>query len=356
MSQRTKVFNQPGVVTEGWYWALKSRDVRRQQIKPVDLMGRRLVVYRGEDGKVRAMDGHCRHMGADLSLGRVEGNGLRCFFHNWCYDGEGVCHDIPSLGGPPDHVIKIRKWFAAEAYGLVWIWVGEGAPEIDLPLPPELRGEEVVFQLGGRFLKNCHPNVVMVNAIDEHHFQSVHRLPGSMLDLQPQVENAQVIRFSNQSRIPPTNRLRRFLGRFYKGPLYYDLTYWGATNGCTSFGPDFLRFHLVFALRQTGDGKTEGWPILITRRRKGWIGAALTHAILLLSGLGSGYFARNDTKLFQTIRFDRRTPIATDRSVIAFMHHTEQLKVIDWADRVEPGSLLPPPLLEVAQAKMGLAR
>ena len=101
MSQRTKVFNQPGVVTEGWYWALKSKDVRRRQIKPVDLMGRRLAVYRGEDGKVRAMDGHCRHMGADLSLGRVEGNGLRCFFHNWCYDGEGSAMTFPLWAGRP---------------------------------------------------------------------------------------------------------------------------------------------------------------------------------------------------------------------------------------------------------------
>lgn len=342
MAPRTNIFNRTGVVTEGWYWALRSRDVRRGRIRPVDLMGRRIAIYRGEDGKVRAVDAYCRHMGADLSLGRVEGNGIRCFFHNWCYDAQGLCRDIPSLGGPPDRPVRLRRWRMQEAYGLVWVWIGDGEPAIDLPIPPDLRGADVVFRLGRHFVKKCHPNVVMVNAIDEQHFKSVHGLPGSILTLEPEVENNHIIRFSNRSRIPPSNALRRFLRRFYKGPLYYDLTYWNGTNGCTSFGPDFLRFHLIFALRQTADGRAEGWLILITRRRKGWFGAALTRVILFLSALGGDYFARGDTKVFETIRFDLQTPVPADRSVIAFIHHTERLKVVDWVEKTESGSLLPP--------------
>ena len=97
----SKNFNNPDRVIEGWYWAFRSKDLKKGAVKPLNLMGRELAVYRGENGKVTAMDAHCLHMGAHLAEGKVEGNDLRCFFHAWKYRPDGICDDVPALGGCP---------------------------------------------------------------------------------------------------------------------------------------------------------------------------------------------------------------------------------------------------------------
>jgi len=42
-------------------------------------------------------------MGADLALGRVANGLLRCPLHDWAYDGDGRCAEIPAMRGcaPP---------------------------------------------------------------------------------------------------------------------------------------------------------------------------------------------------------------------------------------------------------------
>ena len=171
----------------------------------------------------------------------------------------------------------------------------------------------------------------MVNAIDEQHFQTVHRLPGHILSLQPEARDDQVIAFRNTGRMPDTHWLGRFLGRFYRGPLYYELTYCWGHVGVVSFGPDFLHLHVMFALRRLPDGGTEGYTIAMTRRHKGIFGKLRDAVVLRLTRVGARYFALGDTKVFQTIRFDFRTPIPADRSVIAFIRHYEQQKRLDWS-------------------------
>ena len=91
-------FNDARRLVEGWYWALRSRELPRGRVRAVSLAGRELVLYRGQDGTARALDAHCAHMGAHLATGRVEGDTLRCFFHRWRYDGAGHCVEVPKIG------------------------------------------------------------------------------------------------------------------------------------------------------------------------------------------------------------------------------------------------------------------
>lgn len=323
-------FNQP-VLVEGWYWLLASHELKAGQVKPAELTGRPLAVWRSASGAVRVFDAQCPHMGAHLAEGRVEGEALRCFFHNWRFEGDGRCSDIPCLrrdGGG----IAARSWPVEERHGLIWIWPG-AKPGPFLPLPPELAGRPVRSLTGSRFLKGCHPNVVMVNAIDEHHFQTVHRLPGHILSLEPEVQGTHAIRFRNKGAMPRSHWLGRLLGAFYRDSLYYELTYWYGHIGVASFGPDFLHLHVMFALRRSAEGKTEGWSVALTERHRGALGWLRDRIVLALTRLGARYFAVGDTRIFQTIRFDLRHPTVADRSVIAFIRHYEQQPLIDWERR-----------------------
>jgi len=90
--------------------------------------------------------------------------------------------------------------------------------------------------------------------------------------------------------------------------------------------------YLMFALRPTADGRTEGQAIALTRRRCGAAGALIDRLLLAVTALVGRYFARGDTIVFDTIRFDLRTPIAADRAVLAFKRHLDEQPTLRWAD------------------------
>ncbi len=51
----------------------------------------------------------------------------------------------------------------------------------------------------------------------------------------------------------------------------------------------------------------------------------LVNAVLLgLTRLVGAYFARGDTKIFRSIRFQLRTPTEADHAIIDFIDHTER--------------------------------
>lgn len=341
------LFNHPSAVVEGWYWLCRARELRRGRVKAFRLLGRELAVYRGSDGAVVALDAYCAHMGAHLAEGRVEGTALRCFFHRWRYQADGRVDDIPCLAGTPPPRARVRSFPTAEKHGLVWLWTGQGAPH-PVPEPPALDGE-YVFHLANRFVKGCHPNVVLVNAIDEQHFRSVHRLPGEILAMEPKVRSTANIEFHNVGRVPRTHWLGRLVGRFYAGPLTYAMSYWYGSMGFVHFGPDALPLHLMFALRRGEDGTTIGQAVTFTRRRRGPVGWLVSAILLRFTALAARYFAMGDTRIFDTIRFRLRTPIAADRAVLAFIEHVEGQPRTEWN---EPDAEAPVPVrLRVAPSR-----
>jgi phenylpropionate dioxygenase-like ring-hydroxylating dioxygenase large terminal subunit len=323
----TQVFNQPGKIIEGWYWAMPSSQLKPGRVMPFNFFGRELALYRGEDGRTIALDAYCPHMGAHLSEGKVEGNSIRCLFHYWKYDAQGKCVEIPCQQNSA-FVPQIQNWAVEEKYGLIWLWAGR-EPKHKLPFVPELENDECDFLLANRFVKECHPNVMMINAIDAQHFNSVHKLPVD-LNLEPTVINDNCIRFTNTTKLPRNSALTKFLSHFYKDALTYALCYFFASTGTVTIGPDFLHFHIMFALRATKEGKSEGQTILITRRRTGLFGKLWSHILLWLTRIVGAYFAKGDTLIFKSIKFNFRTPIKADSSIIHFIEHAEKQQTINW--------------------------
>lgn len=327
----TKIFNQTQSVVETWYWAFKSKDLKKGQVKQLNFLGEELAVYRGEDGVARAVAAYCPHMGAHLAEGKVDGKGLRCFFHAWKFDEKGELVDIPCRKSPgiQSHV---RHYPVCEKYDVIWIYTGE-EPSHPVHFVPELEGVEVDASFGHSFIKGCHPNVVMINAIDAHHFTSVHHLPVDVR-FDSVLLNAHSIQFNNQTKIPPSRWYLRLFGRFYANELTYSMCYTGGTNGSVTVGPDFLHCHIIFALRPTADGQTEGLTILITpkkavKNKLGWL-CAFNPLILFATSLVGNYFAKGDTQIFKSIRFKFQKPIKEDSSIIQFIQHLEKQKTVRW--------------------------
>ena len=317
-------------VVEGWYWAMRSSELKKGKVAPLVMMGRDLVIYRGDDGVVRVMDAYCPHMGAHLAEGRVDGRGVRCFFHHWRFNEEGVLDEVPCAEHTPK--ASIKRWESAEKYGMIWVWVG-GEVRHPVPFIPELDGEELDCAFGAHFHKGCHPNIVMINAIDEQHFRSVHPIASSLaegLHFKVTSLNDNCIMFDNQNKVPKTNFVTRLLGRMYAGPLTYRMVYWNGSTGSVTVGPDFWHFHIVFALRPTADGRAEGQTILVTKRRPTIFGWLLNRIALGLTAIVGAYFGHGDTRVFETIKWKFSVPIKLDRPIIHFAKHLEKQRFVGW--------------------------
>lgn len=316
-------FANPKFVPDGWYWLLQSKELKSGQAKPANFLAHEYVVYRGQDGIVRVLDAHCPHMGAHLCDGKVEGADIRCPFHFWKFGPSGECIDVPAHPGLKT-TAKLKSYHAQEKYGLIWLWQGHGQPHLEIPVVPELQGVALDSSLGRPFVKACHPNVMMINAIDAHHFRSVHQLVVD-LNMQPKTLGPECIQFSNTTPMPQKNMFLRWASRFYQKALTYELTYWWGHVGSVMVGPDFLHFYIIFALRPGPGGCAEGQTILVTRQRPGILGFIANPIILYLTKLVGNYFAKGDTLIFSRIRFRFQTPVRADAPIVQFIEHYEQI-------------------------------
>lgn len=331
------LFNSAERFVEGWYWAIRSRELRAGQVKALVLNGRNLAAYRTTEGRAVVVDAYCPHMGAHLAEGTVEGDGVRCFFHNWKFGPGGECVDVPSLGRPVKACV--RSWPVEERYGMVWVWTGL-TPTHPVPFDPELadlEDAEIEPGYGNDWVKECHPNVVMVNAIDAHHFNTVHQFPVA-IDFECAELESGGITFTNRTRGGDESWFVRMIRPFYKDAVTYKLCYWSGSTGTVCVGPDFLHFYIMFTSRLGEDGRAEGRTILLTRRRRGPMGWLANRVILFLTKLVGDYFAKGDTEVFRTIRFKIQTPVKPDRPILQFVDYVEGHRALSYGgwEVVEP--------------------
>ncbi len=93
-------FNEPGFVK-----AARVSDFKGQAMKAITLLTRRVGIFRQADGSFRAMEMTCKHQGADLSKGTLEGDMVTCPRHGWRYDlTTGQCVNNDSLPLRPHEV------------------------------------------------------------------------------------------------------------------------------------------------------------------------------------------------------------------------------------------------------------
>ena len=80
-----------------WYPLARSEDLPAERIVGRDFLDGRVILYRDSKGSAHVMTSYCPHMGADLGVGEIVGDDVRCAFHHWQYGPDGICTRIPSL-------------------------------------------------------------------------------------------------------------------------------------------------------------------------------------------------------------------------------------------------------------------
>jgi len=67
-----------------WMPVMRAEDLPRGHAKPIRVMSEDFVLYRGDSGRPQVIAYRCPHRGAQMHLGWVEGDDIRCVYHGNC--------------------------------------------------------------------------------------------------------------------------------------------------------------------------------------------------------------------------------------------------------------------------------
>ena len=159
---------------EAWYVAARSAEVTRRPLART-LLGEPVVLYRREDGTAVALEDRCCHRHLPLSMGRLEGDRLRCGYHGLLFAPDGRCVEIPGQESVPPQA-RVRSYAVVERFKWLWLWLG--APErADAALIPNwwwADHGEWAFTQPEQIHVRCNYQLVADNVLDVTHLAYVH--------------------------------------------------------------------------------------------------------------------------------------------------------------------------------------
>ena len=155
---------------------LRSEDLPKGQAKPIRIMSEDFALYRGESGQAQVIAYRCPHRGAQMHLGWVEGDDIRCVYHGWKFECGGQCIEQPAEESGFARKVRIGSYPTREHLGLVFAYFGEGAPP---PFPPYPAPQAEGFIENQTQFVPCNWLQCFENSMDEVHVAFVHRIGGS---------------------------------------------------------------------------------------------------------------------------------------------------------------------------------
>lgn len=161
-------------VRNTWYVAGWSHDLDGPAPFATLVLGERLVFYRTESGRVAALEDRCVHRLAPLSLGRREGDRLRCMYHGILFDPTGKVVEIPGQENIPAQA-KVRTYPVVERHGWIWVWMGDPENADETLIPAAIGQGHPDYILGHSHLDYAaEARLISDNLLDFSHLSYVH--------------------------------------------------------------------------------------------------------------------------------------------------------------------------------------
>ena len=157
-----------------WYVAAWDREVTRALLART-LLGEPVVLFRKGNGEPVALEDRCCHRHLPLSMGRLEGDELRCGYHGLKFDTSGRCIEIPGQARVPPQA-RVRAYPVHEKYNWIWIWMGEPQKAEPALIPNWWWAEhpQWAFTRPDRVHLKCNYQLIADNVLDVTHLAYVH--------------------------------------------------------------------------------------------------------------------------------------------------------------------------------------
>ncbi len=161
-------------VRNAWYVAAWSRDLEAAKPFAASILGDRIVLWRSASGTLAALEDRCVHRLAPLSLGRCEGERLRCMYHGLLFDSDGKVAEIPGQTLIPKQA-RIRTYPIVDRHDWLWVWMGDPALADEALIPPAVGLSDPEWILGhGALDYDAEARLICDNLLDFSHLTYVH--------------------------------------------------------------------------------------------------------------------------------------------------------------------------------------
>ena len=156
-----------------WYAAAYDVEVRRELLART-ICGKKIVLFRRQDGAAAALADACWHRLLPLSKGRLEGDELICGYHGIAYDPRGRCTFMPSQE-TVNPSATVRAYPVVERHRFVWIWPGDPALADPAKVPDMHWNHDPSWAGDGKLIPvKCDYRLVVDNLMDLTHETFVH--------------------------------------------------------------------------------------------------------------------------------------------------------------------------------------
>jgi len=295
-----------GIFSQSWFPICLSSAVAPNQIRGEDFLDGRVVVFRTAEGRAHVLSAYCPHLGADLAVGDVYEETIRCAFHHWQYDADGVCTKT-RVGDSPPPGACLFKFPTAEKYGIIWAFNGEqplfALP--DFPYPENelvLKVEEFPPEL------NVDPWVVCCNTPDIQHIKALHGITFDQADPDEEIE------WTDHSM------LYDFKGRHANGePIEYRVGIFGTSIFYQSSIFNGRWFGCLVPLGLPRPGRCKVYGVLVARKTDG--DDAANEAFVNFAMDLEKKVVGEDIPIMQTIHFKPGTLTKSDKALSKFLQY-----------------------------------
>jgi nitrite reductase/ring-hydroxylating ferredoxin subunit len=297
---------QDGLFSETWFPICLSRDLAPGKVLGVEFLDGKVVALRSPSGEARVMSAYCAHLGADLSVGEVIGDTIRCAFHHWIYDSNGACVST-KVGDPPPPGACLFRFPTREKYGIVWAYNGEN-PRFE---PPEFPHPEDKLQMSTTIIPgvmNFDPWVVSCNTPDVQHIKALHNVSFDGGDPHD------AVRWTDHSM------LYDFRGRHANGePIEYEVGIYGTNIFYQSGTINGRWFGCLTPFGIPHPGQTVVFAVIAARNDEG--DADSTRDFLRFVTELEMRVVSEDMPVLSTIHFRPGTLTRSDRTLARFLQY-----------------------------------